>query len=153
MVSRSEVAFSLGLLVLGVWIVAQALAYGVFGPNITGAGFFPLIAGALLALSSAGTLVRQVRGRTESGRLEAAETLRIGGVVALTALFLVLVERVGLVLLTPFYVAVVAYLIEWPTTLRGHATVWATAIGFAIVAYLVFDLGLNVPLPDGFLGG
>jgi hypothetical protein len=151
MVSRSEVAFSLGLLALGVWIIAQALAYGIFGPNITGAGFFPLIAGLVLAAGSGGTLVRHLRGQSEGEGLKTPEVMRIGGVVALTAVFLVLAEPVGIVLLTPIYIASISYLIEQPKTLRGHLTVWIAAIGFAAAAYFLFDVGLQVPLPHGFL--
>jgi hypothetical protein len=78
--------------------------------------------------------------------------LPIGGIIVATALFLLLAEAVGMVLLTPLYVAAVAYLIEMPKTPRGHVIVWSVAVAFAVFAYLLFDYGLNVPIPHGFLG-
>jgi len=151
--NRLEVGFGLFLLILGSWIVAQAVSYGVLGDNITGAGFFPFISGGLLTISAIGILVRQMReGSDETEMVPFSELGPIGGIIAATAVFLLLAETVGMVLLTPFYVAAVAYLIEVPRTPRGHAIVWSVAVAFAVFAYLLFDYGLGVPIPHGILG-
>jgi hypothetical protein len=150
--NRLEIGFGLFLLILGAWIVAQAISYGVVGDNITGAGFFPFISGGLLTVSAIGILARQVRERSGvSEVIPLAELLPIGGIIVATAVFLLLAETVGMVLLTPFYVAAVAYLIEVPKNPCGHTVVWSVAVAFAIFAYLLFDYGLNVPIPHGFL--
>lgn len=148
-----ETGFGLFLLVLGAWIVAQAVSYGVFGNNVTGAGFFPFISGCLLTVSAIGILVRQRHERSGEPELVPLSELRpIGGIVAATALFLLLAETLGMVLLTPFYVAAVSYLIEVPRDARGHAIVWSVAAAFAVFAYLLFDYGLNIPIPHGVFG-
>jgi putative tricarboxylic transport membrane protein len=150
---RLEVGFGLVLLIAGAWVVAQAISYGVLGDNITGAGFFPFISGGLLSVSALGILSRELRGRDQSSEtIPLAELLPIGGIILATALFLLLAETVGMILLTPLYVAAVAYLIEVPKTTRGHIIVWSVAVAFAVFAYLLFDYGLNVPIPHGFLG-
>lgn len=147
---RLEAGFAAVLLLLGLWIVQQALAYGVFGPNITGAGFFPFLAGCLLAASAGRLLIGHVRrGRGLEGTLDGRQVLPVAGVVVAAVTFLLVVEIVGMVLLTPFYVATVSYFIERPRTRRGHVIVWATAIGFTVAAYVLFDYLLNVPLPRG----
>jgi hypothetical protein len=152
-ISRLEVGFGLFLLILGVWIVARAVSYGVLGENVTGAGFFPFISGCLLTVSAVGILARLLRkGDIEQETVPLSELLRIGGIIAATAVFLLLAETVGMVLLTPFYVAAVSYLIEVPRSPRGHALVWSAAVAFTVFAYLLFDYGLNIPIPHGFLG-
>jgi hypothetical protein len=151
--ARLEVGFGLFLLILGAWIIARAVSYGVLGENVTGAGFFPFISGCLLAISAVGILARLLRNPDgEQAAIPVSELLRIGGIVAATAVFLLLVERIGMILLTPFYVAAVSYLIEMPRRPRGHALVWSVAMAFAVFAYLLFDYGLNIPIPHGFLG-
>jgi hypothetical protein len=150
---RLEVGFGILLLALGAWILAQAISYGVLGDNVTGAGFFPLMSGGLLTVSAIGVLIRHMReGGDESETIPLSELLPIGGIVGATAAYLLLAETVGMILLTPFYIAAVAYLIEMPKTVRGHAIVWSVALGFAVFAYLLFDYGLNIPIPHGFLG-
>lgn len=151
--ARLELGFGLFLLILGAWIIARAVSYGVLGENVTGAGFFPFISGCLLTVSAVGILARLLRKDDgEQDTVPFSELLRIGGIIAATAVFLLLVERIGMVLLTPFYVAAVSYLIEVPRSPRGHVLVWSVATAFAVFAYLLFDYGLNIPIPHGFLG-
>jgi putative tricarboxylic transport membrane protein len=150
--NQLDAGFGLLLLILGVWIVAQALSYGVLGSNVTGAGFFPFIAGCLLTISATGILAtRKNEKRDADGSIPTSEWLPIGGIILVTVAFLLLAETVGMVLLTPFYVAAISYLIEFPKSFRGHVIVWVVGFGFALFGYLLFDYGLNVPIPHGFL--
>jgi hypothetical protein len=149
---RLDAYFTTGLLVLGMWIIWQSIGYGVIGPDITGAGFFPIMAGCLLTISAAGALLRQRREARNADAITAPELFAVGGTIAATAVFLLCIETFGMVFLTPLYVAAVSLFIEKPPTWRRGAIVAAVAVGFSAFAYILFDYFLNVPLPHGFSG-
>lgn len=151
-IQRLDTVFAALLLMFGVWIMWQAVGYGVLGPDITDAGFFPLLAGGLLTISAAGTLVRQRREEASDAILTLAEFAPVAGCVIATAIYLLLVETLGMVFLTPFYVCAVSCLIEWPRTRSALLLVIAVALGFTLFAYLLFGYLLRVPLPHGPLG-
>jgi hypothetical protein len=149
---RLETYFATLLLALGLWIVWTAIGYGVLGPNITDAGFFPFFAGLMLAVSAAGALLQQSREQNEGDVLGLDELLPVAGSVLATALFLLSVEAVGMVLLTPVYVFAVSCLIETPKTRRNAAVLAAVSVGFAVFGYVLFEYLLHVPLPRSPLG-
>jgi len=149
---RLDAYFTTGLLVLGMWIIWQSVGYGVFGPDVTGAGFFPFLAGCLLTISAAGALLRQRREAANSDTIAASEFVAVGGTIVATAIFLLCVGTLGMVFLTPLYVLAVSFFIEKPGTWRRLAVVGAVAVGFSVFAYVLFDYFLRVPLPRGPLG-
>lgn len=147
---RLDVGFSVLMLLAGMWVMAQAAGYGVFGAYVTGPGFFPFAAGALMTGATAVTLYGQIRRRKSiEATLSLPEIIPVAAIIALTAIFLVLVERIGILVLTPFYLASVSYFIERPQSVRQHLTVWLTAVVFTTLAYLLFGYTLRVPLPYG----
>lgn len=151
-IHRLDTIFATLLLIFGVWIMWQAVGYGVVGPDITDAGFFPLLAGGLLTVCAAGTLVRQRREEASDAVLTLGEFAPVAGCVVATAIYLLLVETLGMVFLTPFYVFAVSCLIEWPRSRSALLTVVAVALGFTLFAYLLFGYLLRVPLPRGPFG-
>lgn len=151
-ISRLEICFATLLLAFGAWIVWKAIGYGVLGPDITDAGFFPFFAGLMLVVSSGGALVRHLRERNDGEVIALGELLPVAGSILATALYLLAVESAGMVLLTPLYVFAVSCMIEVPRSSRQVLVVAAVSIGFSAFAWFLFEYLLRVPLPDGPFG-
>lgn len=149
-INRLEIGFAALLFGFGLFIVIRAVQYGIFGPAVTGTGFFPALSGALLVVSSGGVLGGFIRGsRTTSEVLELAPLAPVAAIVALTVVFLLVVESVGMLALTPVYVGAVAFVIERPRKTTGWLVLLSVALGFTLFAWLLFDYALRVPLPRG----
>lgn len=147
-----DLAVAGGLCVLGLFILVQAYLYGISGPTVTGPGFFPLLSGLLVFVSAGGVLFRQLRGEgVAEDSLPFRDVAPVAAIVVATAVFLLLVEQVGMLMLTPVYVFAVASAITPPRKLRDVAVHAAVAIGFTVFAWALFDQLLNVPLPRGLL--
>lgn len=151
--SQLDIAFTIVLLALGAGIVVQAIGYGVFGPNITGSGFFPLLAGGAILLCCIAILLDGKTRQEMAGEvLNWHELKPVCCIVAATIAFIVLVPLAGMVLLTFPYVAAIAYSIHVPANRRGHAMLWLLALCTTVALFLLFDQALNVPLPWGVWG-
>jgi putative tricarboxylic transport membrane protein len=139
----------LALAALGAYIVVQALHWDYLTPEGPGAGFFPLWYGIAMVALSAVLVVSHLKQRL-SLRMTIAWH-RVGralsvwlALVVSVALFKPLGFVISFALLTYFLVAVM-----YRRPLRVAAAVaLASTAGF----YLVFSLGLGVPLPAGPLG-
>ena len=149
---HAEFGFAAAMFAFGLFILAQSVRYGIFGPTVTGAGFFPALSGLLMLGASAAILRGHLTGRRGG---EEAIVLRplwpVLAIVGLTVLFLLVVERVGMLLLTPFYVGAVAAVIDPPRRPRAWLRVGLVAGGFTLFAWALFRHGLNIPLPRGLL--
>lgn len=139
----------LALAALGAYIVAQAWRWDYLTPEGPGAGFFPLWYGIAMVALSAVLVVSHLRGRPSPRTTIAWD--RVGralsawlALVVSIALFKPLGFVIGFALLTYFLVAV---MYRRPLKVAAIVALASTA-GF----YLVFSLGLGVPLPTGPLG-
>lgn len=143
-----------------VFVIWQSYRYGIFSSTITGPGFFPAIAGAIMLVSVGTSLVS--RARTGEGRASddphadspvergsRVELFRAAPLVGFTALFIVLAPYLGMVALTPFYVFA-CFLALTPDFRPARLGIGVlTAIFFTLLAWAVFDRALGVPMPRG----
>lgn len=140
----------LALAGLGVYIVVQAWQWEYLGPDGPGPGFFPLWYGAAMLLAS-GALVASSVLRRDGTRRAAIEWRRTGRALAV---WLALAVSVALCKLLGFVVsfALLALFIVVVMYRRPLRVGLGVAVASAGSFYLVFALGLGVPLPVGLLG-
>jgi putative tricarboxylic transport membrane protein len=147
--SSGDLWSGLALAALGLYIIVQARQWDYLGPEGPGAGFFPMWYGiAILALSAA-LVIAQLKRRPARG--QTIDWSRVGrplstwfALAVSVALFKPLGFLISFALLTYFIVAV---MYRRPLRVAALAAA-ASACGF----YLVFRLGLDLPLPVGLLG-
>jgi putative tricarboxylic transport membrane protein len=132
------VCFGLGLLALTFGLPAATAADPV-GPR----GFPGLLGLVILACGVALALVpRAEPDAAERGALAPRPLL---GAIALTALYLAILEPVGYLLATPPYLAGLL-LVQGRVPAR---TLLLTALGVPAVLYALFAVAMRVPLPMG----
>jgi hypothetical protein len=113
-----------------------------------GAGFFPTVLAALLALISSGGLLASVAGgASQSHEHERVVWRKILVTVGLLVAFATAFEFLGYVASSFLFIA---------SVLRGvERTTWSQAGGVALcaalISYILFGLLLGTPLPAGFL--
>ncbi len=92
--------------------------------------------------------VRALTGRALplESKLQGKDLQRVAAVVLLTGAYVLLVERVGFMITTFFYMFLFALVLG---ERRWHRLVFF-AVAVPVVVYAVFDTILNVPLPRGF---
>ena len=148
-------ALDLGLgvfwLMLGVAVCAQSLRLGMIGPFGPASGFFPFIAGLVLAVSAAVMLVSR-DSRVSDGRAfwpTPESGPRVIRIIALLGLLVLIIPYAGF-LLTGMLVTPVMLRIAggagWPLTL-------AIGLGAPAAIYFLFVGALDSPLPRGVLSG
>lgn len=137
-------------LAFGVFFTGYALLKLDIGtPRNMGAGMFPFVVGTTIVLFGLGfavpTLLELSAGRTpkgEPGRWETIEWRGIATVVASLAAFTALVGPFGMIPATLAMTAVAAVGNHKLTPL----TVVALSTAFVVATYVIFVLGLNLPL-------
>ena len=154
--TRLETALSAFWVLFGAGICSLSLPLGLLGPSGPGPGLFPLAAGLLLAGSGAGLLLGRVR--RVGGGLSAAEgrfwtsrggALRVGAVVAATALMVAAVPRLGFALTGALGLPVLF------RTVAPEAPWWlALLVGVlaSVAVHALFGALLGMLLPRGPLG-
>ncbi|RPI04078.1 MAG: tripartite tricarboxylate transporter TctB family protein, partial [Zetaproteobacteria bacterium] len=118
-------------------------------PDMGNPAWIPRGVAACLFGAACVLMVRALQGRAHTlpSRLEGTDRTRVLLAVSLTAGYVIAVERLG------FIASTALYLLGFVMTL-GERRWWRLAVFAAVVpviAYLVFDAGLNVPLPRGWL--
>jgi len=146
-----EIGLVVFWLLLGVAVCVQSLQLGMMGPFGPDSGFFPFIAGTVLALSAIPVIVSRgrdiPRGRVFWGGR--GEALRVLSVLALMVILIALMPHAGFLLsgclVTPVMIRAVG----------GSSWVLALSIGFGapVATYFLFVDVLNSPLPRGLLRG
>lgn len=159
-VFTAEKLFTSLFVAFAAFVVWQSHSFGIFSSTITGPGFFPAIAGAIMLASAGISLVSKKRAgkgdavddpqsgdAAESGNR--VELFRVTLLVCLTALFIVLAPYVGMIALTPFYVFACFLVLtpDFQPTRLGIGVL--TAIFFTLLAWAIFDRALGVPMPRG----
>lgn len=145
-----DIAVAVGFLAFSFWIIALAFGYGIVGTNITGSGFFPLIAGSVILICSIGVLFdRTARRELDEDHLSLAQLKPVAGITLATAALIAALPWGGLVPLTVLYVPAVSYCVERPTGWRGHVFIWCLGGIAALICFYLFDVALEIPLPWG----
>lgn len=113
-----------------------------------GSRFLPVVLGSIIAVLGSVIALRPAPGRPAEAPAAAGGRLRIGATLVGLVLYALAFERVGFLLSTATFVALLlAFYGErrWPMVL-------GVALGIAGVTYAVFAVWLRVPLPPGILG-
>jgi len=140
-------AMGLAACVLGVVAIAETLrlrsSMVTEGPGMR---FFPLLLGTIVALLGATVAVRPAESVAPPS--DRGGRARAWGTVLALALYALAFERLGYILATTAFLAIV--LVAYGE--RRLAVVVGIAVGATALAYAVFATWLRVPLPPGILG-
>lgn len=121
------------------WAASRALA-----PD---SAFYPRLVCVLIVLL--GVLDVFAPPKRGEGEQVSGNTWLVIGLIALTALYVLLLTHVGFALLTPFYLGVSMRFMG----VRNLKQVIAIAIGLTIALIVTFSGLFGVPLPTGLLNG
>ena len=145
---------ALGAIIFGLTRrIGTALIIDPIGPR----GFGYVIAGALIVGGLAVAISRVRRWDEAGGRNEVptdgaadeadseVSTNRPALVVLAAACYIALLQPLGFLIVTPFFLGVLLYMMR-TRNVRGRIVI---PIAFTIVVFLVFSLGLDVNLPVG----
>jgi len=147
---RADLLIGLGLLVFAALYFRESfhIVRG-FASDRLGPAFFPrLLAGALATLAI-DLVARAVSGRSDPAPPPPVRAATLAGVIGVTALYVLVLPRVGFLLGTPPLLGAVI----WLMGLRDWRGLLGTAVGATLVLYFVFGRFLHVLLPPGLLGG
>ena len=137
---RSDTITGGAFLALGIAFVASGLALPPGVGGLPGAGFFPQVIGAVMALLACGLLL-QCRGEERRAPSGIGNVKQVAGTAALLLGYLSLWGTGFFAVRTAVFLAV---------TLRFLGQKWAACWGFAavltVVIYLTFNTGLNITL-------
>jgi hypothetical protein len=147
---RAEGVFDRALAALwllgGLAACGYALALGVFGPGGPDAGFFVLIAGAVMSAAGAGLLLTSKRRSVPTDRWPRGAAAR--------RVLLVLLGTVALIVAIRWLGFLVASMLTMPLLLsvierRSLGFVLGVGCGSALAAWLLFGPLLGLALPRG----
>lgn len=132
-------------IVLGAAVAVHAWKIGITGPSGPESGFFPLIAGVIMAGAGFTLLVRRASAARAPEWPRGAALARVAGVVVAIALMAVGMDYLGFVVASAMTMMVLLRTIERSS--------WAGSIALAVgsvagVAWL-FGHMLGMPLPRG----
>jgi putative tricarboxylic transport membrane protein len=136
------------LAALGVYVLSQSLGWDYLGPDGPGPGFFPFWYGVAIIGLSLLLVFNAIRTRQAQERPDWYAMARALATWAAFAGSIALMGPLGFLLsfgLLTLFVVVVIFR-------RPLVTGGLTAIGSAMVFYLIFPVALDVPLPIGLLG-
>jgi hypothetical protein len=145
--------FAGALLLLGLYVVWNALEYGYMRGTTPGPGFFPFWVGLGLAVLSVVNLVRSLAG---AERLEAVfdfiglwKTL---GILAAAVVFVLVTPWLGMLAASGLLIPAVAFIIRPRWNGSFAFTIVVVSITFPILCHFLFRVYLRVPIDRGALG-
>jgi hypothetical protein len=145
--------FAAALLLLGLHVVREALAYGYMRGTTPGPGFFPFWVGLALAVLSLANLARSVRGVERlASRFDAQGLYQTLAIVGCVAGFVLAAPWLGMLVASGLLVPAIACAIRPRWTARLAVTIAALALGFPVLCYFLFGVYLQVPLVRGIFG-
>ncbi|KVA52971.1 tripartite tricarboxylate transporter TctB [Burkholderia cepacia] len=135
---------------IGIWVAVHSISYSVGTLTHMGPGYFPLILGAVLALTGIAIGIKGLKARPDERRMRprpewSAWILICAGLIA----FVVFAEYAGLVAAT-FATVFISALGDRDNSWRSAT---ALALAMVVVGVVVFGWALNVQLPLFKWGG
>lgn len=152
---KLDIAATLVFLAFGIWVLIQAADYGVSSQTGPGSGTFPLVAGLLIAIFSVLNLVRAATGNSplkQEDALNMREIQKSVGIIVLIFLYIYAFGYLGAFLPLPFLMIGISLIIHWRVDPRWLAILAAFSLGLTVACYFIFEVFLNVLLPQGPLG-
>lgn len=154
-VAHLDRAFTIIAMGIGLFVVASAWNYGIYANGVPGPGFFPAIAGAMMALLAAGLALRDLRGRSRlAGEIRPVTILAIAGVTASILAVVYLAGMTGMALVTIVATMAIGFITEEEGR-RGKGFVLrlaATSIGVVVLCHVLFGTVVGIPLIEGPFG-
>jgi hypothetical protein len=148
-----DLAMAAFLFFLGIGIILGATELGVWSPIGPTAGTFPMAGGLLLSILSIFNFVRALRGiEVVKGAIRGRDALSIAGVVVVIAVYLLLVDSLGMFLTLPFFLVLLSLCVEWRTDPKWLLSLFAGSVVFSIGCYFVFKVFLRMLIPPGPFG-
>lgn len=160
--SRKDLVLALGIVALGVFVIAVTMSFPApLVADSIGPRAFPFGIGALFLIGGGAVAVRRLRNMNaaEDYRVPSegnedepghpSSALRAAVLIGLAFAYAALLKPLGFLVVTPlFLVAALAIMQE-----RKWGTVIVSAIIYTAATYLIFGVLLGARLPDGLLAG
>jgi putative tricarboxylic transport membrane protein len=138
--------------VVGVAVTVSSFFYSVGSPSEPGPGFITFLAGGALTVLSLVLFIAAARTRTPFQGLRqlwtGLETQKVAYILGLLVVYTFLIGPIGF-LITTFLLLLLLFRIQRTYSLKGVLFLSATT---TILAFIIFDQGLGVQLPRGFMG-
>jgi hypothetical protein len=151
--TRIDRLFAGALILLGLYVVRNALEYGYMRGATPGPGFFPFWIGLALAGVSAINLVRSAIG---SERLDAlfdrSGFLKALAILTAVVAFILATPWIGLLTGAAVLIPIIAFVIRPRWTPSFAATILAITFTFPIACHYLFAVYLQVPMIEGPFG-
>ena len=148
-----DLAMATFLFFLGIGIMLGAAGLGVWSPIGPTSGSFPMAGGILLSILSVVNFVRALRQiEVVSGSLRGRDAVSIAGVVLVVAVYLGLVDSLGMFLTLPFFLVLLSLCVTWRTDAKYLLSLFAGSVVFSIGCYFVFKEFLRMLIPPGPFG-
>lgn len=148
-------AFTLAMLGLGLYVTITAWQLGLYEDGVPGPGFFPIIAGLLMAALAFALLLRDVAGRK---RLEGSVDLTISAsILAVTAGivgFVYVAPVIGMSIAAFIVMVGIGYITQEPPSRdRGFVVRLVAASAVTVIAcHILFGKLIGIPLVPGPFG-
>jgi len=137
---------------IGALMLFEALKFAYVSEGVPGPGFLPRwIAAALVVIGLVLTVKGLRPGLTIANVIpwpDAGGWRRVVLMLASLAVALILLDKLGFVVVTTVFMAVVVFGLG----IRSWLTLATVPLGAAVGLYLVFAVWLRVPLPTGVFG-
>ena len=141
------------LFFLGIGIIVGATGLEVWSPIGPTSGSFPMAGGLLLSVLSVVNFVRALRQiEVVRGNLRGRDALSIAGVVVVVAVYLALVDSLGMFLTLPFFLVLLSLCVTWRTDAKYLLSLFAGSVVFSIGCYFIFKVSLRMLIPPGPFG-
>jgi len=142
--------FALLLFLLGIYITTTSVEYGYMQGTTPGPGFFPFWVGLLIAGLSLINVVRSIARREAlDNEIDVPGVIKSVIISLLLLAFVMFSEEIGMLLGCFILVLLIAWVIQPRWNRMFTLKIVATAVLFPLLAYLVFGVYLNVPVPLG----
>jgi len=148
-----DVSSSMFWALVGILFCVGGIHYGIRRSGIPGPGFLPFVTGLILVALSLilliSRLLKKGAGADSMGEPMpgGAALLRILKVLGALFLYALMVEPLGFLLTTFFFMIVVLRLEP-----RSWTFIFSGALGATLFFFILFKVLLRVPLPSGLLG-
>lgn len=148
-----DLAMAVFLFFLGIAITLGAVGLGVWSPIGPTSGTFPMAGGLLLGVLSVVNFVRALRQfEVVPGRLRGRDALSIAGVVVVVAVYLAVVDSLGMFLPLPFFLVLLSLCVTWRTDAKYLLSLFAGSVVFSVGCYFVFKVFLRMLIAPGPFG-
>lgn len=148
-------AFTVAMLALGIYIVVTSWQLGLYEDGVPGPGFFPIIAGTLMAVLAAALLLRDlVRKKRLDGEVNILVAASILGATAAVIGFVYVAPFIGMSVAAFLVMVGIGYITEEKKS-RDRAFVLrlvAASAATVVVCHILFAKLIGIPLVLGPLG-